>query len=58
VLSTLDRTGVNVVVINRDPLFSDPVSADLVAGLQSRYPMAREVGRFLVVWREGASSTP
>ena len=55
VLEALDRTGVELVVINRRPLFSGPVSPDLVAGLQARYPMAREVGRFLVVWR---SATP
>ncbi len=24
---------------------------DRAAGLQARYPLAREVGRFLVVWR-------
>jgi hypothetical protein len=51
VLEALDRTGVNVVVINRRPFFSGPVSPELVAGLQARYPVAREVGRFLVVWR-------
>ncbi|MCG6987176.1 MAG: glycosyltransferase family 39 protein [Gemmatimonadetes bacterium] len=53
VLAELDRDSVNVVVINRSPLFSAPVSSDLVAGLQARYPMARTVGRFLVVWRRG-----
>lgn len=51
VLEALDRTGVGLVVINRRPLFSDPVSPELVAGLQARYPAAREVGRFLVVWK-------
>ena len=50
-LEALDRTGVQVAVINRRPFFSGPVSPELVAGLQARYPMAREVGRFLVVWR-------
>jgi hypothetical protein len=54
-LEALDRTGVQVAVINRRPFFSDPVTAEMVAGLQARYPMAREVGRFLVVWR---SPTP
>jgi len=53
VLAELDRDSVNVVVINRSPLFSAPVSSDLVAGLQARYPMARTVGRLLVVWRRG-----
>jgi len=51
VLEALDRTGVGLVIINRRPLFSDPVSPELVAGLQARYPAAREVGRFLVVWK-------
>ncbi len=51
VLAALDRTGVELVVINRRPLFSEPVDPELVAGLQARYPAAREVGRFLVVWK-------
>jgi hypothetical protein len=50
-LDALDRTGVQVAVINRRPFFSRPVSPELVAGLQARYPLAREVGRFLVVWK-------
>jgi hypothetical protein len=53
-LEALDRTGVQIAVINRRPLFSGPMSPELVAGLQARYPMAREVGRFLVVWRSTA----
>ncbi len=53
-LAALDSTGVAVAIINRRPFFSDPVSPELVAGLQARYPMAREVGRFLVVWRASA----
>lgn len=52
VLQALDRDHVQVVVINRNPLFSKPVSPDLVAGLQARYPLARTVGRFLVVWKK------
>jgi hypothetical protein len=55
ILDMLDRRGVRVVVINRNPLFSAPVSSELVAGLQTRYPMAREVGRFLVVWKAAGS---
>ncbi|HSW29740.1 MAG TPA: glycosyltransferase family 39 protein [Longimicrobiales bacterium] len=51
-LEALDRSGVRVAVINRRPFFSGPVSPELVAGLQARYPMAREVGRFLVVWSD------
>lgn len=51
ILPELDSTGVRVVVINRNPYFSDPVSPRLVAGLQKRYPLARSVGRFLVVWK-------
>jgi hypothetical protein len=50
-LEALDRAGVQVAVINRRPFFSGPVSPELVAGLEARYPLAREVGRFLVVWR-------
>ena len=51
-LEALDRAGVQVAVINRRPFFSGPVSPELAAGLQARYPLAREVGRFLIVWRD------
>lgn len=56
ILATLDRAGVRVVVINRDPFFSKPVSPELVAGLRKRYPLARAVGRFLVVWKPPAAA--
>jgi hypothetical protein len=58
VLDALDAHQVNLVVINRRPFFSGPVSDALVAGLQERYPVAREVGRFLVVWRTPTPSRP
>jgi hypothetical protein len=51
-LEALDGAGVRVAVINRRPFFSGTVSPEMVAGLQARYPLAREVGRFLVVWRD------
>ncbi len=51
-LEALERAGVEMAVINRRPFFSGPVSPELAAGLQARYPLAREVGRFLVVWRD------
>ncbi len=54
ILPELDSAGVRVVVINRNPYFSKPVSPGLVAGLQKRYPLARSVGRFLVVWKAPA----
>ncbi len=57
ILDVLDRANVRVVVINRRPLFSPPVSDELVSGLRARYPLAREVGRFLVVWKSPADST-
>ena len=58
VLAALDRHRVPLVVINRRPFFSGPVSDDLVASLQTRYPSAREVGRFLVVWKAPGASPP
>jgi hypothetical protein len=56
ILDALDRTGVRVVVVNRTPLFSPPIDSALVAGLQARYPVAQEVGRFLVAWRAPADT--
>jgi len=54
-LERADAAGVRVAVLNRRPLFSGPADAALLRALERRYPQAREVGRFLVVWR---SETP
>lgn len=52
VLRRLDELGVRVAVLNRRPLFSGPPEAEFLSALEARYPNAREVGRFLVVWAE------
>jgi len=51
-LRRLDELGVRVVVLNRRPLFSGAADPAFLRALQTRFPSAREVGRFLVVWRE------
>ncbi len=59
ILDALDRAHVRVVVINRDPYFSAPIAGTLITELQKRYPLWREVGRFLVVWKApGALGAP
>jgi hypothetical protein len=51
ILSTLERENVDVIALNRTPEISGPPPADLVAALESRYPRAASVGRFIVRWR-------
>lgn len=51
-LQRLDELGVRVVVLNRRPLFSGAADPAFLRALEARFPSAREVGRFLVVWRE------
>jgi hypothetical protein len=50
-LALLDREGVRVVVLNREPQVSGSPPRELVAALESRYPRAASVGRFIVRWR-------
>jgi hypothetical protein len=50
-LTTLEQAGVRVVVLNRTPQLSGPPPPDLLAALESRYPRAASVGRFVVRWR-------
>ena len=51
-LRRVDELGVRVVVLNRRPMFSGPASTSFLQALETRYPNATEVGRFLVVWRD------
>ena len=52
ILTTLDRRRVEVVVINTTPLFSERVSGELAAGIQSRFPNRETVGNLIVAWRD------
>jgi hypothetical protein len=47
----LDRHGIDVVVINRNPGFSGQMSRTLARALERRYPHSAEAGRFVVRWR-------
>ena len=44
--------GVTAVVLNRTPLFSRPLSRDLVDSLRARFPEGHEVGHFELRWRK------
>jgi len=50
ILDALERARVRVLVIRPAPLFSPPLDADLLAELAGRYPMSRQIGRFIVAW--------
>jgi hypothetical protein len=50
-VATLDAHHVEVVVINRRPVVSDPLSPSLRAALARRFPHAANAGRFVVRWR-------
>ena len=52
VLDHLSRNDVRVVVVKKNPRFSDPPSAGLVTELRKRYPVGETVGTFEVRWRE------
>jgi len=43
--------GVTAVVLNRTPLFSRPLSPELVDSLRSRFPEGHDVGHFELRWR-------
>ena len=55
-LRNLDDADVDirVLVIRLAPQFSGPLDAALMEELSRRYPMARQVGRFLVAWTPGS----
>ena len=51
VLATLDEHDVGVVVIKLNPSFSGRPPPDLMQELEARYPLAVEIGHYLVVRR-------
>ena len=51
VLATLDEHDVGVVVIKLNPSFSGRPPPDLMQELEARYPVAVEIGHYLVVRR-------
>ncbi|HLQ21622.1 MAG TPA: hypothetical protein VK132_00345, partial [Gemmatimonadales bacterium] len=52
VLAAIDDRHVTAVVANGKVRYSSPLSPELEAGLESRFPAARAIGRFTVRWRE------
>ena len=55
-LALLEERMVHVVVLNRNPAFSEPVPGELRAALERRFPRSEGIGRFLLRWRDPASS--
>jgi hypothetical protein len=51
VLSLLDDTQLDLVVLNRRRLFSPPVEGPLLDSLLARFPLTAEVGRFRILWK-------
>ncbi|MGH8545035.1 MAG: hypothetical protein ACREX3_15675, partial [Gammaproteobacteria bacterium] len=49
-LHTLEERGVNVVVINEEPRFSEPLPSELRRAFRQRYPASARVGKFTVRW--------
>ena len=52
VLKKLEKLKVNVVAINRDPLFSPMMSQELKSELEKRFPNSAESGNFMVRWKD------
>ncbi len=51
-LAMIDEAEVNLAVINTMPEFSYPYSADLISGLEQRFPNSRVLSKYRVLWRE------
>jgi hypothetical protein len=51
VLTLLDDTDLDLVVLNRRRLFSPPVEGPLLDSLLARFPLTAEVGRFRILWK-------
>jgi len=51
ILRLVQSTGVNLIVLNRAPQFSDPVSNDLKLEFQREFPEHQTVGWFEVRWK-------
>ncbi len=51
VLEAVGRPDVSAIVIRPRPLFSAPLSLELIEELERRFPSGTQVGRFIVAWR-------
>ncbi len=51
ILSLIDDTGLQVVVLNRRRLLSPPVEGPLLDSLEARFRWSAEVGRFRILWK-------
>lgn len=51
ILSLVDETGLEVVVLNRRALFSPPVDGPLLDSLEARFGWSAEAGRFRILWK-------
>lgn len=56
VLDAIAAAGVRAVVVRRDPLFSPPLSGDLLRELERRFPAGAQIGRFIVAWKPPGTS--
>jgi hypothetical protein len=54
VFRSLAEKGTRAVVLNREPLFSRPLRPEVMARFEELFPHGRDVGQFLVRWRESA----
>ena len=52
VLTAIDDRHITAVVANQKVRYSSPLSPELEAGLESRFPAAWTIGRFTVRWRQ------
>jgi hypothetical protein len=52
VLAAIDDRHITAVVTNQKVRYSSPLNPELEAGLESRFPAARTIGRLTVRWRE------
>jgi hypothetical protein len=52
VFRSLTEKGTRAVVLNREPLFSPPLRAEVLARFEELFPHARDIGPFVVRWKE------
>ena len=52
ILKALDDRGVTAIVMNRRPVFSAPLTDDLITPLEERFPYAANAGPLQVRWRQ------
>jgi hypothetical protein len=52
VFARLAEKDVRTVVLNRAPLFADPLPPRIVARFETLYPHSRSVGQFTARWRD------